>query len=177
MNKLSNAQITEMIKTALTQEKKRNFPQTFELQIQLRDYNVDKEKKFNSSVVLHYPVKRSLNVCVIGVMNHVDQAKALGLNFSNMEEIAKFQADSKKTKKWARKFDILLVSESLKLKFTKAIGKIVNSVNKQPVYVGDSESVESKMQELMKTIRFRIKKGPWMATSIGLEEQSPEELR
>ena len=87
------------------------------------------------------------------------------------------EAAGKKTKKWARKFDILLVSESLKLKFTKAIGKIVNSVNKQPVYVGDSESVESKMQELMKTIRFRIKKGPWMATSIGLEEQSPEELR
>lgn len=45
------------------------------------------------------------------------------------------------------------------------------------MFINDSESVESKMAELYKTIRFRIKKGPWMATAIGLEDQTPEELR
>lgn len=145
MNKLSNAQITEHIKTALTQEKPRNFPQTVELQIQLRDYNVDKEKKFNSTVVLHYPVKRKLNVCVIGILNHVDQAKALKLDASNLDDIAKFAKDAKQVKKWARSYDVLLVSESLKLKFTKAIGKMVNVVNRQPVFINDSETVDSKM--------------------------------
>jgi large subunit ribosomal protein L10Ae len=95
MNKLSNAQITEHIKTALTQEKKRNFAQTVELQVKLRDYNVDKEKKFNSTVVLHYPVKRQLSVCVIGVLNHVDQAKALKLDASNLDDINRFAKEAK----------------------------------------------------------------------------------
>jgi hypothetical protein len=38
----------------------------------LRDFNVDKEKKFNSTVVLHYPVKRNLNIVLIGEISHVD---------------------------------------------------------------------------------------------------------
>ncbi len=177
MNKLSNAQITEHIKNALANDKKRNFAQTVELQVQLRDYNVDKEKKFNSTVVLHYPVKRQLSVCVIGILNHVDQAKALNLDASNLDDINRFAKEAKLVKKWARKYDVLLVSESLKLKFTKLVGKMVNTVGRQPVFINDSETVDSKMTELLKTIRFRIKKGPWLSTAIGLEDQSPEELR
>jgi len=99
------------------------------------------------------------------------------LDASNLDDIAKFAKEAKQVKKWARNYDVLLVSESLKLKFTKAVGKMVNVVGRQPVFINDSESVDSKMQELQKTIRFRIKKGPWLATSIGLEEQTPEELR
>ncbi len=99
------------------------------------------------------------------------------MDASNLDDIAKFAKEAKQVKKWARNYDVLLVSESLKLKFTKAVGKMVNVVGRQPVFINDSESVDSKMQELQKTIRFRIKKGPWLATSIGLEEQTPEELR
>ncbi len=118
-----------------------------------------------------------MQVCVIGILNHVDQAKALKLDASNLDEVNKFAKEAKQVKKWARKYDVLLVSESLKLKFTKAVGKLVNVVGRQPVFINDSETIESKMQELQKTIRFRIKKGPWLATAIGLEEQTPEELR
>jgi large subunit ribosomal protein L10Ae len=118
-----------------------------------------------------------VQVCVIGILNHVDQAKALKLDASNLDEVNKFAKEAKQVKKWARKYDVLLVSESLKLKFTKAVGKLVNVVGRQPVFINDSETIESKMQELQKTIRFRIKKGPWLATAIGLEEQTPEELR
>lgn len=111
------------------------------------------------------------------MINHVDQAKAMNISATNLEELAKFQKDAKQVKKWARGFDVLLVSESLKLKFTKAVGKMVNTVGRQPVFINDAETLESKMQELYKTIRFRIKKGPWLATGVGLEEQTPEELR
>ena len=107
----------------------------------------------------------------------MEQAKALKLDASNLDEVTRLSKDAKEVKKWARKFDVLLVSESLKLKFTKAVGKLVNVVGRQPVFINDSESIESKMADLIKTIRFRIKKGPWMATSIGLEVQTPEELR
>lgn len=47
-----------------------------------------------------------------------------------MDDINRFAKDTKLVKKWARKYDVLLVSESLKLKFTKAVGKMVNSVNR-----------------------------------------------
>lgn len=38
----------------------------------LKEFNVDKEKKFNSTVVLHHPIKKKLSVCVVGILNHVE---------------------------------------------------------------------------------------------------------
>ena len=80
----------------------------------LKDFNADKEKKFNSTVVLNHPVKRTLNVCVIGTIGHVEQAKAMGVDAHSLEEINVFAKEAKLVKKWARRYDVLLVSESLK---------------------------------------------------------------
>lgn len=66
-------------------------------------------------------------------------------------------------KKWARKFDILMVSESLSRNVTKLIGRHVTSIGKLPVPIGETEKVGDKVDELMKTIRFRVKKFPWLA--------------
>lgn len=80
-------------------------------------------------------------------------------------------------KKWARKYDVILVSDSLKLKFIKMVGKQVNSVGQQPSFILENENVESKVQELLKTVRFRIKKGPWLATAIATDNLSVDEIR
>ena len=96
----------------------------------LRDFNPDKEKKFNSTVVLNHPIKRSLNICVVGTIGHLDQAKKLNIDFKDMDELNILAKELKLVKKWARKYDVILVSDSLKLKFIKLIGKPLNAVGK-----------------------------------------------
>jgi large subunit ribosomal protein L10Ae len=177
MSKLSNAQINNSIVQALQERKQREFAETVELQIMLRDYNPDKEKKFNSTVVLNHPVKKNLAICMIGTIGHIDQAKVLGIDSISLEEINVFAKEAKQVKKWARKYDVLLVSESLKLKFIKLVGKQVNSVGQQPSFIQENESLESKVVELKRTVRFRIKKGPWLATAIAQDNLSQDEIR
>jgi large subunit ribosomal protein L10Ae len=177
MTKLTNVQINTAVEQALKEREKRNFLETVELQIMLRDYNPDKEKKFNSTVVLNHPVKRQLRICVIGAMGHIDQAKLKGIETQTMEEINLISKEAKLVKKWARKYDVLLVSDSLKLKFIKAVGKQVNSVGQQPVFILENETVEQKFQELLKTVRFRIKKGPWLSTAIACDNLPVDEIR
>ena len=80
-------------------------------------------------------------------------------------------------KKWARKFDILMVSESLSRNVTKLIGRHVTSIGKLPVPIGESEKVKDKVDELMRTIRFRVKKYPWLAQSIGIDTLTEDEIR
>ncbi len=72
MSKLPNVQINNAIELALKERKAREFAETLELQIMLRDYNPDKEKKFNSTVLLNHPIKRNIKICVIGTINHID---------------------------------------------------------------------------------------------------------
>lgn len=177
MSKLPNVQINNAIELALKERKAREFAETLELQIMLRDYNPDKEKKFNSTVILNHPIKRNIKICVIGTITHIDQAKALKLDYKDMDELNIIAKENKLVKKWARQYDVLLVSDSLKLKFIKLVGKQVNSVGQQPSFILENENVEAKLQELLKTVRFRIKKGPWLATAIATDSLSVDEIR
>lgn len=177
MTKLTNVQINTSVEQALKERKERGFPETIELQIMLRDFNADKEKKFNSTVVLNHQVKRQIKICVIGTIGHIDQAKSLKIDTMNIDEVNLFAKDNKQVKKWARKYDVILISDSLKLKFIKMVGKQVNQVGQQPVFILENETVENKVQELLKTVRFRIKKGPWLATAIACDNLSVDEIR
>ena len=177
MTKLTNAQINQAIELALAERKTRGFPETIDLQIMLRDFNTDKEKKFNSTVLLNHPVRRQMKICVVGNIGHVDQAKALGIDTQTLDEVNIFAKDAKLVKKWARKYDMILVSDALKLKFIKLVGKQVNSVGQQPSFVLENENIEGKLKELLQTVRFRIKKGPWLATAIACDSLSVDEIR
>lgn len=177
MSKLPNVQINNAIELALKERKVREFAETLELQVMLRDYNPDKEKKFNSTVVLNHPIKRNIKICVIGTINHIDQAKALNIDQKDIDELNIISKENKMVKKWARKYDVILVSDTLKLKFIKMVGKQVNSVGQQPSFILENENVEAKVQELLKTVRFRIKKGPWLATAIATDNLSVDEIR
>lgn len=177
MSKLPNVQINNAVELALKERKTREFQETLELQIMLRDYNPDKEKKFNSTVILNHPIKRNIRICVVGTIGHIDQAKALNIDAKDIDELNILSKENKMVKKWARKYDVLLVSDTLKLKFIKMVGKQVNSVGQQPSFILENENVEAKVQELLKTVRFRIKKGPWLATAIATDNLSVDEVR
>ena len=72
MRKISNAQVREAIQKALTERKKRKFTESIDLQIMLRDFDPEKDKRFNSSTVLSYPVKSKLSICLIGTIQHIE---------------------------------------------------------------------------------------------------------
>ena len=79
--------------------------------------------------------------------------------------------------KWARKYDILLVSESLSKKITRLVGRYVSKVGKLPVPIADGENLEEKLDELYCTIRFRVKKFPWLAQSVGIDTLEVDQIR
>ena len=177
MSKITNEQIQKSIEDALANRKKRKFVETLELQIMLRDYDPEKEKRFNSSTTLNSNCRSHLKVCVIGTMKHIEEAKALGLEAITKDDLKKFNNEAKLIKKWARKFDTILVSESINKDVTKLIGRYVTSIGKLPVTLGERETVQEKINELIRTIRFRVKKFPWLAQGFGVDTLGVEELR
>merc|ERR1712125_45196 len=109
------------------------------------DYNPDKEKRFNSSMVLP------------------NQAKSNKV--------------PKPIKKWARTFDILLVSETINKQVAGQIGKILSAVHKLPLVITEGEKVVDKIKELHYTCKWRMKKVPWLAQGVGIDTLTDEQLR
>ena len=125
MSKLSNAQVREAIQKMLEERKKRKFVESIDLQIMLRDYNPEKDKRFNSTTVLNHNCRSKMKVCLIGTILHIDAAKGLDIETASIDDLKKFNKEAKLIKKWARQFDVLLVSESISRQVTKLIGRNV----------------------------------------------------
>ena len=177
MSKLSTEQITEAIQVALKERKKRKFVESLDFQVMLRDFDPNKDKRFNSATTLNHPIKASLKFCVIGTIGHVEEAKAAGHEGILVDDLKKFNNEPKLIKKWARKFDVILVSDSKNKDVTKLVGRYITSIGKLPVTLHENEKVAEKTNEMLRTIRFRIKKFPWLGQSFGIDNLPEEDLR
>jgi ribosomal protein L1 len=60
------------------EEKKRNFVSTVELQIGLKNYDPQRDKRFSGSIKLPTVPKPRMSVCILGDQHDIDRAKHHG---------------------------------------------------------------------------------------------------
>merc|ERR1711981_1415413 len=156
MSKINQEQLKTAIEWIRENRKQRNFVETCDLQILLRDYNPEKEKRFNSTVVLPNQAKSRQKVCVIANVTHLEQCKKHDIPCIDMDAVKKFNKQGKPIKKWARTFDFLLVSETINKQVAAQMGKILSSVHKLPLLLGENEKVVDKLKD--EELRMNINK-------------------
>ncbi|KIY93441.1 60S ribosomal protein L10a [Monoraphidium neglectum] len=76
MSKISSDVLREGIQTILegSRTKQRKFTETIELQIGLKNYDPQKDKRFSGTVKLPYIPRPNMKVCVLGDVKHCEQA-------------------------------------------------------------------------------------------------------
>lgn len=87
-----------MLKQSL-ETKKRNFVETIELQIGLKNYDPKRDKRFAGTIKLPAPCKNKMRFCVLGDDVHCDEAKALGIEYKDIETLKSFNKNKKLVKK------------------------------------------------------------------------------
>jgi len=63
--------------------KKRNFVENIELMISLKPNTNKKHKKLSGTVLLPYPPKNSLRICILADDKHANDSKSLGIYLFN----------------------------------------------------------------------------------------------
>merc|ERR1712193_189599 len=94
-------------------EKKRKFVESIELQIVLKNYDTQKDKRFAGSIKLPNIPRERLSCCVLGDAFHIDQAKANGIDCMDVEALKALNKDKKKVKKLANKYNFFLASGTI----------------------------------------------------------------
>lgn len=61
--------------------KKRNFTETIELQIGLKNYDPQKDKRFSGSVKLPHIPRPKMKVCMLGDAQHVEEVNYIPLDY------------------------------------------------------------------------------------------------
>jgi len=169
MSKVSNDHMKQCIAKVFegSSEKKREFQETIELQIGLKNYDPQKDKRFAGNIKLPHIPRPKMRVCVLGDAFHCEKAAAMGLDFKNAEGLRNFNKNKKMIKKFAKKYHNFLASESLIKQIPRLLGPGLNKAGKFPALVQQSEDLSSKVDETKATVKFQLKKVLCLNTAIG----------
>ncbi|KAG5457078.1 MAG: ribosomal protein L1-like protein, partial [Olpidium bornovanus] len=115
-----------------SQEKPRKFTETVELQIGLKNYDPQRDKRFSGTIKLPNIPRPNMNVCVLGDAHHCDQAAAVGMEAMSVEDLKKLNKNKKLIKKLAKKYDAFLASESLIKQIPRLLGPGLLKAGKFP---------------------------------------------
>ena len=178
-SKITNAQVLEGIQQLRGLMKERKFRESIELQIALKDYDPAKDKRFVGTVRLPNMHRPSLKICLIADARHQQEAekeKIENLDVTTLDELKKFNKDKKLVKKWAKKYSLLLASDTVLKKVPTVVGPILTRINRFPTVVG-KEPLRQKIVDTRASVKFQLKKVTCMATAVGTQDMTDDEIK
>merc|ERR1719273_1671047 len=177
--KINNAGVAAAIKEMREGTKAGKFTQTVELQIGLKDYDPQKDKRFVGTVRLPNMSRPNLKICLIADEKHkteVNNSK-VDVGVTTLDELKKFNKDKKLVKKWAKKYDLLIASDTVLKKVPVVVGPILTRIQRFPTVVSHKESLAQKVVDTRASVKFQLKKVPCLATACGHVEMADDELK
>merc|ERR1719438_378032 len=155
INKDSLRESIDNILKFATETKVRKFTESVELQINLKNYDPQKDKRFAGTVKLRHVPRPKMKVCILGDQVHCDQAKANDLPNMDIDALKKLNKDKKLVKKLAKKYDAFLASESLIKQIPRLLGPGLNKAGKFPTMLTHSDDMVGKVNDIKATVKFQ----------------------
>jgi len=177
MSKLSNDVLKEAIANLLegSRAKPRKFMETIELQIGLKNYDPQKDKRFSGSVKLPYIPRPRMKVCVLGDVKHCEQAAAIQVDSKSVEDLKKLNKNKKLVKKLAQSYHAFLASDSVIKQIPRLLGPGLNKAGKFPSPI--SKGVQDQVNEVKASIKFQLKKVLCMGVAVANVGMTESEIR
>jgi large subunit ribosomal protein L10Ae len=177
-SKLQSEIVREAIRTMYGESsaKKRKFRESVELQIGLKQYDPQKDKRFSGSVKLPRIPRPNMSICVLGDAQHCEEAEKNGIANMTVEDLKKLNKNKKLIKKLAKKYHAFLASDALIKQIPRLLGPGLNKAGKFPGLITHQEKLADKANELKATIKFQLKKALCLACAVGHVDMAEQEL-
>ena len=177
MSKIPPQQLLEAIDTMLKERKERKFKESVDLQVNLKNYDPSKDKRFSGSLKLPNICRPRMTVCVICDLVMEDVAKKENMDTQTMDDLKKLNKNKKLVKKFCNQYDAFLASESIIKTIPRVVGPHMNRAGKFPTSVSVAESLTEKANEIRSTVKFQLKKVLCLGTCVGHAEMDQEQIR
>lgn len=165
-----NEKILQTVKELKEKSKKRKFPQTFDLIVALKEFDIKKpENKFTEDVVLPHGRGKEAEIVVFS-----DSAKDAGCKVLNTEDVNKLIKTKREAKRLVSTTDFFLAEPKLMPVIGKVLGMYLAPRGKMPkMFTGE---IKSLVKNYKKSVRVRIKDSPVIQCLVGKEDMKDEEV-
>ena len=158
---------TIKIGTKEVKGQKRNFTESVELQITLKNYDPQRDKRFSGTFRLPEIPRPNLKCCVLGNAAHCEQADRIEVAQMSADDLKKLNKNKKLVKKLAKKYDFFLASDNMIKQIPRLLGPGLTKAGKFPTLLASGEDMQEKIDEVKSTIKFQMKKVMCLNVAVG----------
>lgn len=156
--------------------KKRNFVETIEAQISLKNYDPVRDKRFSGTFKLPTVPRPNLKCCVLGNAAHCEQADRIGVDHMSVEDLKKLNKNKKLVKKLAKRYDFFMASDTMIKQIPRLLGPGLTKAGKFPTLIAGGDDMQEKIDEVKATIKFQMKKVMCLNVAVGNVSQEQSEV-
>ena len=173
----NNDQLKELVKRAREATPKRNFAQSAELTLVLKDIDVKKGFSVNEIVVLPNPSKDGASLCMLATGDMGLRAKKAGVDqVMEPDTLDRIGTNRREARKIVRSYDFFLADATLMSSVGRSLGQFLGPKGKMPTPVPYGAPIENIASRLRSSTRIRSKNQLNMSTKIGDESMTDEQL-
>ena len=174
---LDEKAIIEALREMRARTKKRNFRQSVELLVSLRDIDLRKpENRIRELVELPNGLGKEARVCVIASGDAALRARRAGLDVLDREELEAMAGDKKAAKKLAEQYDFFVAEAPLMPLIGRVLGPVLGPRGKMPTPVPPMADFKPVVERLKKSVRVVAWKAPNVYCRVGTEDMDDKAL-
>lgn len=174
---VTDKRLRDLVRDARSSSNKRNFTQSAELTLILKDIDVKKGFSLNEVVELPHKVDDKSMICLIGSGDLAMRARKAGIQtVIEPEELDRLGTNKREARKLANKHDFFLSDSSLMSSVGRSIGQFLGPKGKMPTPLAYGAPLESIVSRFQDSIRVRGKNQLSISTKIGTENMDDSSL-
>ncbi|MFQ6136620.1 MAG: 50S ribosomal protein L1 [Candidatus Hydrothermarchaeales archaeon] len=157
--------------------KKRNFIQSIDLAINIKDLDMNKpENRIDEEVVLPHGRGRDVKIALIAEGELAHQAKKIVDRVIKKDELEDLAKDKKKAKKIAEEHDFFICQVDLMTIVGRMLGPTLGPRGKMPKPISPTTNIKPLVARLKKTVKIRTKDKPTFHLGIATEKMKDDEI-
>lgn len=169
--------IVEAVKEAIEKAKKRNFEESVDLAINLKDVDLSIPKnRINEEVILPNGRGKEIKVAVFGSGETALKAKNCADLVIPPEEIDKLGENKRHARKIANEYDFFVAEAPLMGRIGKVLGVILGPRGKMPKPIPPGSDPCPIVNNLKKTVRMRSRDKKTFHVPVGTRSMDPEAI-
>lgn len=168
----------ESIKQAKEKSKKRNFAQSIELIVNLRDIDMKKpESKIQELIELPHAVGKQTKICVFASGELALKGRKAGADLvMERRELQALAGDKKRRKALAQTYDFFIAEAPLMPLIGKILGSALGPKGRMPTPVPPTANIAEHIKKFRKTVMVRLRGQPVLQCRIGTDEMPEEQV-
>ena len=171
-------EIIDAVKEAKELAKPRNFTQSIDVIINIKDLDVRKpDNRFSEELALPNGRGKPITIGVIASGELAVSAKNAGIDLViSKEDLEELGKNRKQAKKLAGSVDFFIAQADMMALVGRFLGPVLGPRNKMPKPVPANAKVEPLLERLQSTIKVGVKQQPSIQILVGTQDMDDDEL-